>query len=47
VQLPDKTIHIRQSMIKINADQNSLGGQPFNSFEVVTTRYDKELHVLV
>nr|TKW14001.1 hypothetical protein SEVIR_5G138500v2 [Setaria viridis] len=36
-RLPDKTIHIRPSMIKINADSNSSGGQSFNSFEVDTT----------
>jgi hypothetical protein len=34
-------------MIKINGDENSLGGQSFNAFEVVTTRYDIELHLLV
>lgn len=27
-------------MIKIKADSNLLNGQPFNSFEVVTTRYE-------
>ncbi|KAF8705693.1 hypothetical protein HU200_030888 [Digitaria exilis] len=37
LQLPKKTIHIRPSMIKINADPTSLGGLPFNSLEVVTT----------
>ena len=45
-QLPDNTIHIRPSMIKIKADSSSLGGKPFNSMEVVTTRYDKVLHLL-
>ncbi|CAL4958797.1 unnamed protein product [Urochloa decumbens] len=36
-RLPENTIHIRPSMIKINADSSSLGGRSFNSFEVVTT----------
>ncbi|CAO2186074.1 unnamed protein product [Urochloa humidicola] len=36
-RLPKNTIHIRPSMIKINADSSSLDDQPFNSFEVVTT----------
>jgi len=45
-QLPDNTIHIRPSMIKIKADSSSSGGQTFNSFEVVTARYGKVLHLL-
>ncbi|KAL6627250.1 hypothetical protein ACP70R_030976 [Stipagrostis hirtigluma subsp. patula] len=36
-RLPENTIHIRPSMIKIHSDLSSSGGQSFNSLEVVTT----------
>ncbi|TVU21362.1 hypothetical protein EJB05_30992, partial [Eragrostis curvula] len=36
-RLPEGSIHIRPSMIKINPDQDSSGSQSFNSLEVVTT----------
>ncbi|KAG2595071.1 hypothetical protein PVAP13_5KG047900 [Panicum virgatum] len=38
-RLPDNTIHIRPSMIKIKADSSSSGVQTFNSFEVVTASH--------
>ncbi|KAL6838697.1 hypothetical protein ACP4OV_031411 [Aristida adscensionis] len=47
--LPERTIHIRPSMIKINADLSSPGEQCFNSLEIVTTRcvkYDYFLELL-
>ncbi|XP_044975323.1 probable RNA-dependent RNA polymerase 3 isoform X3 [Hordeum vulgare subsp. vulgare] len=37
-ELPERTIHIRPSMIKVNSDPSLSGGHSFNSLEIVSTR---------
>ncbi|XP_044975321.1 probable RNA-dependent RNA polymerase 3 isoform X1 [Hordeum vulgare subsp. vulgare] len=36
-ELPERTIHIRPSMIKVNSDPSLSGGHSFNSLEIVST----------
>ncbi|VAH58665.1 unnamed protein product [Triticum turgidum subsp. durum] len=36
-KLPERTIHVRPSMIKVNSDPSLSGGHSFNSLEIVST----------